>query len=201
MMVRINLLPHRELKRKRQRDAFLALAAITLLIGGVVVFAVYGVIGGRIEQQQGRNTYLEGEIAALDKQIEEIRKLREQTQAMLARKKVVETLQGNRAEAVHLLDQLVRQLPDGVYLRSVKQNASMVNIAGYAQSNARVSSLLRNLEASPWLEQPSLVEIKAASTANARLNEFSINVKLTRVASEAADNGKKVATVQKDKQS
>ena len=160
-MVRINLLPHRELKRKRQRDAFFALAAINLLIGSAVVFAVYGVIGGRIEQQQGRNSYLEGEIAILDKQIEEIRKLREQTQAMLARKKVVETLQGNRSEAVHLLDQLVRQLPDGVYLKSVKQNGSTVNITGYAQSNARVSSLLRNLEASPWLEQPSLVEIKA----------------------------------------
>ena len=201
MIVRVNLLPHRALKRKRQRDAFLALAVITLVIGGAVVFAVYGVIGSRIEQQQGRNTYLASEITALDKQIEEIRKLREQTQAMLARKKVVETLQGNRSEAVHLLDQLVRQLPDGVYLRSVKQNAAMVNITGYAQSNARVSSLLRNLEASPWLEQPSLVEIKAASTATARLNEFSINVKLTRVAGETPDNVKKLANVQKDKQS
>ena len=201
MTVRVNLLPHRALKRKRQRDAFLALAVITLVIGGAVVFAVCGVIGGRIEQQQGRNTYLESEITALDKQIEEIRKLREQTQAMLARKKVVETLQGNRSEAVHLLDQLVRQLPEGVYLRSVKQNAAMVNITGYAQSNARVSSLLRNLEASPWLEQPSLVEIKAASTATARLNEFSINVKLTRVVGETPDNAKRLANVQKDKQS
>jgi type IV pilus assembly protein PilN len=201
-MVRINLLPHRELKRKRQRDAFFALAAINLLIGSAVVFAVYGVIGGRIEQQQGRNSYLEGEIAILDKQIEEIRKLREQTQAMLARKKVVETLQGNRSEAVHLLDQLVRQLPDGVYLKSVKQNGSTVNITGYAQSNARVSSLLRNLEASPWLEQPSLVEIKAASTAaTTRLNEFSVNVRLTRAAAEGLDSGKKTAAGHKDKQS
>lgn len=200
-MVRINLLPHRELKRKRQRDAFFALAAINLLIGSAVVFAVYGVIGGRIEQQQGRNSYLEGEIAILDKQIEEIRKLREQTQAMLARKKVVETLQGNRSEAVHLLDQLVRQLPDGVYLKSVKQNGSTVNITGYAQSNARVSSLLRNLEASPWLEQPSLVEIKASTAATTRLNEFSVNVRLTRAAAEGLDAGKKTAAGHKDKQS
>jgi len=200
-MVRINLLPHRELKRKRQRDAFFALAAINLLIGSAVVFAVYGVIGGRIEQQQGRNSYLVGEIAILDKQIEEIRKLREQTQAMLARKKVVETLQGNRSEAVHLLDQLVRQLPDGVYLKSVKQNGSTVNITGYAQSNARVSSLLRNLEASPWLEQPSLVEIKASTAATARLNEFSVNVRLTRAAAEGLDAGKKTAAGHKDKQS
>jgi type IV pilus assembly protein PilN len=199
--VRINLLPHREQKRKRQRDAFFALAAITVAIGAAAVFAVYGVISGRIEQQQGRNSYLSGEIAKLDKQIEEIQKLREQTQAMLARKKVVETLQANRSEAVNLLDQLVRQLPDGVYLRGVKQNGSMVSLSGYAQSNARVSSLLRNLDASAWLEQPSLVEIKAATAGNARLNEFSVNVRLTRAAADALDNGKSAVPPQKDKRS
>jgi len=200
-MVRINLLPHRELKRRRQRDAFLALSAITVAIGGAVVFAVYGVIGGRIEQQQGRNKYLDGEIAKLDKQIEEIQKLREQTQAMLARKKVVETLQGNRSEAVNLLDQLVRQLPEGVYLRSVKQTGATVNLTGYAQSNARVSSLLRNLEASPWLQQTSLVEIKAATTGNARLNEFTVNVRLTRAAAEALESRNTPPTAQKEGQS
>lgn len=200
-MVRINLLPHRELKRRRQRDAFLALSAITVAIGGAVVFAVYGVIGGRIEQQQGRNAYLDGEIAKLDKQIEEIQKLREQTQAMLARKQVVETLQANRSEAVNLLDQLVRQLPEGVYLRSVKQIGGNVNLSGYAQSNARVSSLLRNLEASPWLQQPSLVEIKAATAGNARLNEFTVNVRLTRAAAEAAEGRNTAKPALKDKQS
>jgi type IV pilus assembly protein PilN len=162
---------------------------------------VYGVIGGRIEQQQGRNSYLEGEIAKLDKQIEEIQKLREQTQAMLARKKVVETLQANRSEAVHLLDQLVRQLPEGVYLKSVKQGGSVVSISGFAQSNARVSSLLRNLEASPWLELPSLVEIKSASMGNTRLNEFSIKVNLTRADIETQDKGKKTLISAKEKQS
>ncbi len=200
-MVRINLLPHRELKRRRQRDAFLALSAITVAVGGAVVFAVYGVIGGWIEQQEGRNRYLDGEIAKLDKQIEEIQKLREQTQAMLARKKVVETLQGNRSEAVNLLDQLVRQLPEGVYLRSVKQTGSTVNLSGYAQSNARVSSLLRNLEASPWLQQPNLVEIKAATTGNARLNEFTVNVRLTRAAAEAIESRNAAPPAQKEKRS
>jgi type IV pilus assembly protein PilN len=200
-MVRINLLPHRELRRKRQREAFVALTIVTALLGGAIVFAVYGVIGGRIEQQQGRNSYLEGEIAKLDKQIEEIQKLREQTQAMLARKKVVETLQANRSEAVHLLDQLVRQLPEGVYLKSVKQGGSVVSISGFAQSNARVSSLLRNLEASPWLELPSLVEIKAASMGNTRLNEFSIIVNLTRADIETQDKGKKTLISAKEKQS
>jgi type IV pilus assembly protein PilN len=200
-MVRINLLPHRESKRRRQRDAFLALSAITVAVGGAVVFAVYGVIGGWIEQQEGRNRYLDGEIAKLDKQIEEIQKLREQTQAMLARKKVVETLQGNRSEAVNLLDQLVRQLPEGVYLRSVRQTGSTVNLSGYAQSNARVSSLLRNLEASPWLQQPNLVEIKAATTGNARLNEFTVNVRLTRAAAEAIEGRNAAPPAQKEKRS
>jgi type IV pilus assembly protein PilN len=200
-MVRINLLPHRELRRKRQREAFVALSVVTALLGGAIVFAVYGVIGGRIEQQQGRNSYLEGEIAKLDKQIEEIQKLREQTQAMLARKKVVETLQANRSEAVYLLDQLVRQLPEGVYLKSVKQGGSVVSISGFAQSNARVSSLLRNLEASPWLELPSLVEIKSASMGNTRLNEFSIKVNLTRADIETQDKGKKTLISAKEKQS
>jgi type IV pilus assembly protein PilN len=200
-MIRINLLPHRELKRRRQRDAFLALLAITFAIGGAVVFSVYGVIGGRIEQQQERNKYLDGEIAKLDKQIEEIQKLREQTQAMLARKKVVETLQGNRSEAVNLLDQLVRQLPEGVYLRSVKQTGPTVNLSGYAQSNARVSSLLRNLEASPWLQQPSLVEIKATTTGNARQNEFTVNVRLTRASAESSESRSTQPTPQKEKSS
>lgn len=201
-MVRINLLPHRELRRKRQRDAFVALSVTTLAVGAAFVFAVYAIIDGHIEQQQGRNSYLDGEIAKLDKQIEEIRKLREQTQAMLARKKVVETLQANRSEAVHLLDQLVRQLPDGVYLKSVKQSGPLVNISGYAQSNARVSSLLRNLEASPWLQDPSLVEIKAAATqGTTRLNEFAINVKITRAAESTNEGRKQTAAAQKDKQS
>lgn len=199
-MVRINLLPHRELKRRRQRDAFLALVTITVAIGGAMVFAVYGVIGGRIERQVDRNRYLDGEIAQLDKQIEEIQKLREQTQAMLARKKVVETLQGNRSEAVNLLDQLVRQLPDGVYLRGVKQSGATVNLTGYAQSNARVSSLLRNLEASTSLQDPSLVEIKAATTGNARLNEFTVNVKLTRALGDAPDGSGATSMPQKEKQ-
>lgn len=201
MMMRINLLPHRELKRRRQRDAFLVLLMITAAVGGSIVFAVYGVIGGQIERQLDRNKYLDGEIAKLDKQIEEIQKLREQTQAMLARKKVVETLQGNRSEAVNLLDQLVRQLPEGVYLRSVKQTGGTVNLTGYAQSNARVSSLLRNLEASPWLQEPSLVEIKASTTGNARLNEFTVNVKLTRALGEAPESPSKTAAAQKERQS
>ena len=99
-----------------------------------------------VDEQNGRNTYLEQEIAALDKQIEEIKKVQEQTTALLQRKKIVESLQANRAETVYLLDQLVRQLPDGVYLKSVQQKGSKVAVNGFAQSNARVSTFMRNLE-------------------------------------------------------
>jgi len=127
------------------------------------------------------------QIAILDKQIDEIKKIRAQTQALLARKKVVETLQDNRSDVVHLLDQLVRLLPDGVYLRSIKQINQTINLAGYAQSNARVSTLMRKLESSPWLGSPSLIEIKAATVNNTRLNEFNLNVILTRSSQSDGD--------------
>ena len=130
----------------------------------------------RIEAQNSRNAYLQTQIAELDKQIDEIKKLKEQTQAMLDRKKVVEALQTNRTETVRLLDQLVRQLPDGLYLKAIKQTNEVVNMVGYASSNARVSTLMRNLDASPWLEDPKLVEIKAARVGNSNVNEFNLNI-------------------------
>jgi type IV pilus assembly protein PilN len=105
---------------------------------------------------------------------------------LLARKRVVESLQTNRTETVRLLDQLVRQLPDGVYLKTVKQNGQRVNVVGYATSNARVSTLMRNFEASPWLESPSLIEIKAVTVDNAPLNEFNLNVNISRPKEESA---------------
>ena len=126
------------------------------------------------------------EIAKLDEQIKEIDKLRDQITQVLARKAVVETLQSNRNEAVHLLDQLVRQLPEGIYLRSVKQVDRKVTVVGYAQSNARVSTLMRNIEGSPWLEKPALVEIKLVSMPAApkvepqRMNEFTMTFEIRR---------------------
>ena len=148
---------------------------------------MHGVLSQRIESQEKRNRFLVAEIGELDKQIDEIKKLKEQTQAMLDRKKVVEALQTNRTEAVRLLDQLVRQLPDGLYLKSVKQNNETVNVTGYTTSNARVSTLMRNFDASPWLEEPKLVEIKAVRVGNANLNEFNVNVKLTRPKTDMAE--------------
>ncbi len=190
-MIRVNLLPHREMKRAAAQRAFLIAATGMLAVGITIVVLVHGVLAARIDDQQSRNKYLEGEIATLDKQIEEIRRLREQTQQLLARKRVVETLQSNRAEVVQLFDQLSRQLPDGIYLRAVKQTGTRVNIVGYAQSNARVSTLLRNLEASPWLAGASLVEIKSANVNNQRLNEFILNVEFERPKPEPVPAAKK----------
>ena len=184
-MIRINLLPHREMRRRERQRAFLTASAAMVAVGVVIVVLVHGLLAARIEVQKGRNNFLESEIATLDKQIVEIRRLREQTQQMLARKRVVETLQANRSEIVELFDQVARQLPEGVYLRTVKQNDNTINITGFAQSNARVSTLMRNLEASPLPESAKLVEIKAATVNTQRLNEFSMNVSITRKVTEA----------------
>ena len=185
-MIRVNLLPHREMKRAAQQRSFIIAAVAMVALGAGVIFLVHGVLASKIEGQQARNKFLDQQIAGLDKQIEEIRRLREQTKQLLARKRVVETLQSNRAEVVQLFDQIARQLPDGVYLRNIKQTGARVNIIGYAQSNARVSTLLRNLESSPWLANASLVEIKSATVNSQRLNEFNLNVDVTRQKAEAA---------------
>jgi len=192
-VIPINLLPHRAERRKAQQRQFAALAGGTALIAVGIVVLVHGFFDVRIDTQNGRNRYLEEQIALLDKQIDEIKKLKEQTQAMLDRKKVVESLQANRTEAVRLLDQLVRQLPDGLYLKSVKQTNDVVKVIGYATSNARVSTLMRNFEASPWLQDPKLVEIKAVKVGNANVNEFNLDVKVTRATQDAQASGSKPA--------
>jgi type IV pilus assembly protein PilN len=186
-MIRINLLPHREQKRQARQRQFVSVAIGLAILSLAVVGLVHVIFVTQIENQQSRNKLLKDEIAKLDEQIKEIDKLREQTQALLSRKQVVETLQTNRTEAVHLLDQMVRQLPDGVYLRNLKQVGAKVTAIGYAQSNARVSTLMRNIEASPWLTQPELVEIKSvplpgAREKDTRVNEFTLTFQLKRAA-------------------
>jgi type IV pilus assembly protein PilN len=180
MSVRINLLPHREERRKRGRQHFAVLAGLTAVLGIVIVGAGYLYISRMITTQEERNFFLKSEIAKLDKEIAEIKKLKDEIAALLARKQIIETLQADRAQTVHLLDQLVRQMPEGVYLRSVKQRGLGVNLVGYAQSNARVSTLMRNIESSPWLADPKLVEIKAVVVGKKRLSEFNLNLAVKR---------------------
>jgi type IV pilus assembly protein PilN len=181
MSARINLLPHREERRKRSRQHFAVLGGLTAALGLAIVGAGYLYINGMIDRQNDRNAFLKSEIAKLDKEIAEIKKLKDEIAALLARKQIIETLQADRAQTVHLLDQLVRQMPEGVYLRSLKQKGLGVSLQGYAQSNARVSTLMRNIESSPWLTSPTLIEIKAAKVGSKRLAEFNMNLQLKRV--------------------
>jgi type IV pilus assembly protein PilN len=191
-MIRINLLPHRELARASRRRQFTVLLSIAVATGLVAVVLGHTVIAAQQSRQEARNAFLTQEIAKLDSQIGEIKKIREQTQALLARKQVVETLQSNRTEVVHLFDQMIRLLPEGLYLKSFKQAGDVVTITGYTQSSARVSTLMRSLDDSPWFESASLVEIKAATVNNLRANEFVLTVKQTRQqAGDATDKGGK----------
>ncbi|HUW27923.1 MAG TPA: PilN domain-containing protein [Sulfuriferula sp.] len=190
-MIRINLLPHREVKRAaRQRQFNLLLGAVALL-GIAIVILGYLTLDARQQTQAKRNEYLKVEIAKLDKDIVDIKKLKEQTRSLLARKQAVETLQTNRSNEVHLLDQLVRLLPEGLYLKSIKQTGNTINLQGYAQSSARVSTLMRNLESSPWLESPALIEIHAATVQGLRANEFNLNVQQKQPQSSADGQAKK----------
>jgi len=188
-MIRINLLPHREEKRRARRQQFYGLLGMISVLSALIVFLVYTVIAGYIAAQEAKNDFLKKEISVLDKQIDQIKRLKEQTQALLARKQIIEALQRDRAEAVRLLGELVKQMPEGVYVRSVKQEGVKVSLSGYAQSNARVSALMRNIEASPWLEKPQLIEIKAVMVDKRRLNEFNMNAFLKR--EPVQDGGRK----------
>ena len=191
-MIRINLLPHRELARAARRRQFNAMLGLAVAAGVIVVLVGHSVIAARQSTQEARNAFLDQEIVKLDAQISEIKKIREQTQALLARKQVVETLQSNRSEVVHLFDQMIRLLPEGLYLKSFKQAGNVVTLSGYTQSSARVSTLMRNLESSPWFDTVNLIEIKAATVNNLRANEFVLTVRQApQQATDAQDKGGK----------
>ncbi len=181
---RINLLPHREERRKRSRQHFYAVAGGTAVVGILIVGLMHTYYAEKIDNQESRNRFLQTEIAKLDKEIAEINKLKDEIRALLARKQIIETLQADRAQTVHLLDDLVKRMPEGVYLKGLSQKGMRINLVGYAQSNARVSTLMRNIEASPWLGNPELVEVKAAVVGNRRIAEFNMYMSLKRVAAE-----------------
>jgi type IV pilus assembly protein PilN len=194
-VIRVNLLPWREERRKARRQQFFALAGLVAAAVVIIWFLGYGAINGYISAQDGANAFLKSEIVLLDKDIQEIQRLKEQTESLLSRKRIIESLQANRTETVHLFNELVREVPEGVYLKSIKQTGDKISLVGYAQSNARVSTLMRNLEASPVTERPDLVEIKAATVGNRRLSEFSLVVAITRQTTDDGKGGKKGADV------
>ncbi len=179
-MIRINLLPHRAEKRRARQMQFYALAGFSFVLGTLVVGLVHAAISSQIDYQGRRNQYLTEEIAVLDKQIAEIKILKAEIAILLERKTVVENLQSTRSDAVHLLDQMLRILPEGVYLKSIKQTGNKINLVGFTQSNARVSTLMRSIDSSPWLDSATLIQVQATTTAGTRLSEFSLNFNLTQ---------------------
>jgi type IV pilus assembly protein PilN len=181
---RINLLPHRAERRARAKKHFALVSGLAAALGLVIVLAVHITYADLISNQEGRNQFLKSEIGKLDKEIAEIDKLKDEIAALLARKQIIETLQADRAQTVHLLDELVKQMPEGVFLKSISQKGMRVQLLGYAQSNARVSTLMRNIEASRWLGDPELIEVKAAALDKRRVAEFTLFVSLKRAPAE-----------------
>lgn len=185
-MILINLLPHREAARKRRREAFQATMFASFLGGLLIVAAIYWIFQNQIEAQQGKNAFLRGEIQVLERQIKEIATLEEEITALRARQKAVEDLQSDRNLPVHLLNELVKQLPDGVYITSLKQTDQTVVMQGMAQSNERVSEMLRNISNNTaWLSKPELVEIVASNLAlsardQRRVSTFNLRFQLVR---------------------
>ena len=184
-MIRINLLPHREEKRKQKKAAFLALLTLCAILGVAVVLAVGGYNARQISIQSERNRLIKTANVELDKKIVEIATLKQEIEALKARQQAVEDLQGDRNQPVYLMDELVKQTPEGVYLKSFKQDGQRVSMNGHAQSQERVSQFLRNLAAaSPWLEKPELIEVRATPVEKNRINrkvvEFTIIVGIRR---------------------
>jgi type IV pilus assembly protein PilN len=184
-MIKINLLPHREERRKQRKQAFVVLLVASACIGGAIVLAGGVFIANNISNQNQRNAFIKAENVKLDDEIKEIATIKQEIDALKARQQAVEDLQGDRNQPVYLMDELVQQVPEGVYLRAFKQEGQRVVLNGYAHSNERVSELLRNLSnSSPWLERPDLIEIRATNLGQGRdmkrVFDFTVNVGIKR---------------------
>ena len=177
-MARINLLPWRAERRKLRQKDFLGMLALALVAGVLASFLIVGWYNGRISNQTARNEYLKGEISKVDTQIKEIEELDKKKSKLLARKEVIEQLQSNRSQMVHLFDSLVRTIPDGVSLTTIKQEGEILTLGGRSQSNARVSTYMRNLEGSGWMTNPDLNVIEAKEGNTGLPYEFNLKVKL-----------------------
>lgn len=194
-MILINLLPHREEARKRRKEAFQATMFASLLIGLVIAGAIYWWFQMMITDQQGKNSFLQREIKVLEGQIKEIASIEDEIASLRARQKAVEDLQSDRNLPVHLLTELVKQLPDGVYITAIRQTGQTITMQGMAQSNERISELLRNLASNtPWLDKPELSEITAGNVSltqrdQRRVASFNLKFQLVR----ASDAQKTIA--------
>ena len=192
-MIKINLLPHREEACRARRQQFYVLLGLVTVLVGLIWFLGFSIINRQIDGQMNKNEFLKSEIALLDKDIAEIKKLKSQTDSLLARKRVIEALQANRTEMVHLFNELAKRVPEGIYLRTLTQTGQQIAVTGVAQSNARITTLMNNLDESPLLENSTLIETKAEVVGNRRLNAFSVNTFITRQLADAdsSKGGKK----------
>jgi type IV pilus assembly protein PilN len=187
-MPRINLLPWREAQRKERKLAFLVALGVAALAAGVTAFAAYLLYGSMIEAQEHRNNNLRAAIKTLDKEIEEINSLESAKQKFIARMEIIEKLQRSRPEIVHVFDEIVRTLPEGVYLTSVKQNGMRLKFEGIAQSSTRVSSFMRNLDGSQWLRNPEL-EVVQTTKGSGPGSSFTLTAdQVTAAGPEAASS-------------
>ena len=178
MMMRVNLLPHRQIKRAERQRQFGLMALLAAVAASAIVFAGWTYLGAKKQSQLERNTRLEQAIAKLDAEIKDIKDLKDQINNVLERKQVVENLQTNRSQSVVVLDELTRQLPEGLYLKSIKQTGNLITLEGVADTNARVATLVRNLGVSNWMELPNLVEIKTSTINGIKQNDFTLTVNL-----------------------
>ena len=194
-MARINLLPWREQLREERKQRFLVALGAVLAVAAALVFLGDQYLNGAIENQQARNDFVRKEIAVLDARIKEISELKKRRQQLLERMKIIQDLQGNRPIIGRVFDQLVRTLPDGVYFTGLKMTGKNIDIVGAAESNNRVSNLMRNLDASDWLMAPNLTEVKAI-TAGAvdQANVFQLTVQQTQPGAEEEAVGNKAAS-------
>ncbi len=185
-MIRVNLLPHRQIRRDARQREFGLMAAFSAIAATVIIFMGWTYINSQTDAQAERNKRLDVAIVKLDKEIANIKDLKDQISTMLARKQVVENLQTNRSQAVVVLDELSRQLPEGMYLKSIKQQGNEITIEGAADTNARVATLVRNLSTSKWMESPNLLEIKSVIVNNIKQNAFTlkVNIKVPKVETE-----------------
>lgn len=194
-MVRINLLPHRQIKRAERQRQFNLMLAATAVAAAVLVFMGQTYIGAQVDSQLDRNSRLTAANEKLDKEIAEIKDLKDQINSVLERKQVVENLQTDRSQAVVVLDEIARQLPEGMVLTSIKQQGKTITLQGIADTNARVATLVRNLSTSAWMEAPRLIEIKAVAdkTAKTKQNNFTmtVNLKAPKAEEVAPKTGKK----------
>lgn len=189
-MIRVNLLPHRQLRREARQREFGIMAAFAAIAAAVIVFMGLTYIDSQVNAQAERNARLDAAIVQLDAEIADIKDLKDQISIMLDRKQVVENLQTNRSQAVIVLDELSRQLPEGMYYQSIKQQGKVITLEGIADTNARIATLVRNLSSSKWLESPNLIEIKAETINGLKQNAFTMNVsiKAPKAEEDSANN-------------